>query len=310
MFSSHIDIAVNSYFSLASPEAQNMVFRPRGKIEHLKARLGIQLLNDPHPQIEGEHASENFRRLYGIQHLRYQWFWAGNQQETKILTPDLKHTVKRHIVVKRVIDIKDFPESRLKRARETQKAVKKETRLRSIDPAERLEKIADSSERIADSSERIEDLKQEQYRERVLEKAIRALERVTEVAASTEAEEAIQALERVRREAEVAALAEVEKQTRERALEKAVLALERVMMERGAPASREEVAASREAEKAIQALENVRKEAKVAASAEAEERRADPFSLDRLFNFSFFIEVRFDFPLESSWWILLTLHED
>jgi len=40
---------------------------------------------------------------------RYQWFWAGTQDETKKLTPDLKHTVKRHVVVKRVVSLADFP---------------------------------------------------------------------------------------------------------------------------------------------------------------------------------------------------------
>jgi hypothetical protein len=40
---------------------------------------------------------------------RYQWFWVGNQEETEVLTPDLRHTVKRHIVMKRVIKDADFP---------------------------------------------------------------------------------------------------------------------------------------------------------------------------------------------------------
>jgi hypothetical protein len=40
---------------------------------------------------------------------RYQWFWVGNQEETEVLTPDLRHTVKRHIMVKRVIKDAEFP---------------------------------------------------------------------------------------------------------------------------------------------------------------------------------------------------------
>lgn len=40
---------------------------------------------------------------------RYQWFWAGTHEETKKLTPDLKHTVKRHVVVKRIVSLRDFP---------------------------------------------------------------------------------------------------------------------------------------------------------------------------------------------------------
>jgi hypothetical protein len=41
--------------------------------------------------------------------LRHQWFWIGNQEQTEILTPDIKHTVKRHIVLTRVIPDGDFP---------------------------------------------------------------------------------------------------------------------------------------------------------------------------------------------------------
>lgn len=40
---------------------------------------------------------------------RHQWFWIGNQEQTGILTPDIKHTIKRHIVVTRVITDEDFP---------------------------------------------------------------------------------------------------------------------------------------------------------------------------------------------------------
>ncbi|KAF1809508.1 hypothetical protein P152DRAFT_159314 [Eremomyces bilateralis CBS 781.70] len=40
---------------------------------------------------------------------QYQWFWAGNQEETKQLTPDLKRTLKIHVVAKRVLPYLDFP---------------------------------------------------------------------------------------------------------------------------------------------------------------------------------------------------------
>jgi hypothetical protein len=41
--------------------------------------------------------------------VRYQWFWRGTQDQTRVLTPDLKETVKRHVLVKRMISVKDFP---------------------------------------------------------------------------------------------------------------------------------------------------------------------------------------------------------
>ncbi|KAF2805956.1 uncharacterized protein BDZ99DRAFT_466262 [Mytilinidion resinicola] len=39
----------------------------------------------------------------------YQWFWAGTHGDTKMLTPDLKQTVKRHVVVKRAVPVALFP---------------------------------------------------------------------------------------------------------------------------------------------------------------------------------------------------------
>lgn len=39
---------------------------------------------------------------------QYQWYWAGTHEETKHLTADLKHTVKRHVVVKRIVELSDF----------------------------------------------------------------------------------------------------------------------------------------------------------------------------------------------------------
>jgi hypothetical protein len=47
--------------------------------------------------------------LKGINQPRYQWYWMGNQEETATLTPDLKHTVNRHIIVKRVIPDDGLP---------------------------------------------------------------------------------------------------------------------------------------------------------------------------------------------------------
>lgn len=52
----------------------------------------MELFHDPRLLKEGEQP-------------RYQWYWAGNPEETEILTPDLKYTVKRHVVVKRIITV-------------------------------------------------------------------------------------------------------------------------------------------------------------------------------------------------------------
>jgi len=59
--------------------------------------------------------------------LRYQWFWRGTQDQTRMLTPDLKETVKQHVLVKRTIPIKDFPslkniQSELERVKEDRKS--------------------------------------------------------------------------------------------------------------------------------------------------------------------------------------------
>ncbi|KAL4880650.1 hypothetical protein BJY04DRAFT_219120 [Aspergillus karnatakaensis] len=51
--------------------------------------------------------------------VRYQWFWAGTQDESRRLSTDLKHAVKRHVVVKRIVSenmiaalAEDNPDSR------------------------------------------------------------------------------------------------------------------------------------------------------------------------------------------------------
>jgi hypothetical protein len=35
--------------------------------------------------------------------VRYQWFWAGTQDESRRLSTDLRHAVKRHVVAKRIV---------------------------------------------------------------------------------------------------------------------------------------------------------------------------------------------------------------
>jgi hypothetical protein len=177
----------------------------------------VQLFNGAYAQIQGEHASEDFRRLYGIQYPRYQWFWAGNQQETEILTPDLKHTVKRHIVVKRVIYIKDFPQARFKR-------VQKPLEVAELEKAIRLR-----------SNEFAEKVQNPKYR------------RPTDAV-------------------------QLERQNHEKALAEAE-----------------------------QALESLKKEEEATEAEVEAETRIDPTLLDRLFNFSFFIEARYDFLPELSW---------
>ncbi|KAL2855657.1 hypothetical protein BJX68DRAFT_264013 [Aspergillus pseudodeflectus] len=37
--------------------------------------------------------------------VRYQWFWAGTQDESGRLSSDLKHAVKGHVVVKRIVPV-------------------------------------------------------------------------------------------------------------------------------------------------------------------------------------------------------------
>ena len=76
----------------------------------MKVKLGRELLVNDFQLLSGnEHVSEDLRKLHDEPQPRYQWFWSGNQQETELLTSDLKHTVKRHVVVKRVIDVELFP---------------------------------------------------------------------------------------------------------------------------------------------------------------------------------------------------------
>ncbi|KAF4213132.1 hypothetical protein CNMCM8980_007390 [Aspergillus fumigatiaffinis] len=62
------------------------------------------------------------RRRKPVQLPRHQWFWAANHKEIATLTPDLKHTVKRHVLVKRSIPVADFPVRRLESARDVLRA--------------------------------------------------------------------------------------------------------------------------------------------------------------------------------------------
>jgi len=66
------------------------------------ASKSIGRVKNPHEHEQKRHW-DNSSSSYNPQLARYQWFWAGTQQETKKLTPDLKHTVKRHVVVKRIV---------------------------------------------------------------------------------------------------------------------------------------------------------------------------------------------------------------
>jgi hypothetical protein len=57
---------------------------------------------------------------------RYQWFWAGTHEDTKKLTPDLKHTVTRHVVVKRIMPVEGFPFGSVKTEQLKRKGRRKE----------------------------------------------------------------------------------------------------------------------------------------------------------------------------------------
>ena len=64
---------------------------------------------------------------------RHQWFWSGSQEDTRVLTPDLKQSVKRHVVVTRKV-----PVDRLQRFNLAGlDKVKKETK----DPSDPLQSI-------------------------------------------------------------------------------------------------------------------------------------------------------------------------
>jgi hypothetical protein len=56
------------------------------------------------PQVSGGNFSD-----WAGEYPVYQWFWAGTHRETKMLSPDLKYTVKRHVVAKRAIPVSSFP---------------------------------------------------------------------------------------------------------------------------------------------------------------------------------------------------------
>lgn len=91
------DLLLNSK-EVASSILESTRSSTRRNSSHRAAEAGRhQKSSDPGPQLRS----------------RYQWLW-GTQGETKKLTPDLKHSLKRHMVVHRVIPINDFPTARVK----------------------------------------------------------------------------------------------------------------------------------------------------------------------------------------------------
>jgi hypothetical protein len=68
--------------------------RPKSKMGYLKRKI------HPIPQ-----STDETKLLMPAQ---YQWFWAGTHSDTEILAPDMKHTVKRHVVVKRVVAVEEL----------------------------------------------------------------------------------------------------------------------------------------------------------------------------------------------------------
>jgi hypothetical protein len=64
---------------------------------------------------------------HGKKLARYQWFWAGTHEDTKKLTPDLKHTVTRHVVVKRIMPVEGFPFGSVETEQPKRKGRRKET---------------------------------------------------------------------------------------------------------------------------------------------------------------------------------------
>jgi hypothetical protein len=69
-------------------------------MERLKAMIG----KHPSDSISLPHRSSYSGRSRLV-YVRYQWSWVGNQAETQVLTTDLKHSVKQHVVVKRTVPI-------------------------------------------------------------------------------------------------------------------------------------------------------------------------------------------------------------
>ncbi|KAJ0414716.1 hypothetical protein BJY00DRAFT_20113 [Aspergillus carlsbadensis] len=65
---------------------------------------------------------EGRKRRRRVDAPRYQLFWAANYKEIATLPPDLTHTVKRHVLVKRAVPIDSFPVERLESARRVLRA--------------------------------------------------------------------------------------------------------------------------------------------------------------------------------------------
>jgi hypothetical protein len=89
---------------------------------HLRLVSVDNICNITTGMITSSPSAENGKRRRKLNIPRYQWFWAANYRDISALTPDLTHTVKRHVIVKRVIPIHAFPVSRLESAREVLRA--------------------------------------------------------------------------------------------------------------------------------------------------------------------------------------------
>lgn len=78
---------------------------------------------------------------------QYQWFWEATHRETESLTADLKHTVKRHVVVKRVVPVQAFPVEILERARGVLQAMAAEEEAKDPDTRNKAIQAKDNAER-------------------------------------------------------------------------------------------------------------------------------------------------------------------
>jgi hypothetical protein len=87
----------------------------------------LVILSGPQGKLRKRRARSQNYPQDGQKDARFQWFWAGTQEDTKKLTADLKHTVKRHVVVRRVVPINEFPVQRVRamRAKEQMESLAK-----------------------------------------------------------------------------------------------------------------------------------------------------------------------------------------
>jgi len=82
---------------------------PRPKAEKKSINPKMRTDSSGESNIDNKSSHNGNRASSSKGKLWYQWFWVGNQEEAEILTPDLKHTVKRHIFVKRIIPTNELP---------------------------------------------------------------------------------------------------------------------------------------------------------------------------------------------------------